>query len=193
MRREGLISLLLVGLAVSVLPAPVGAEAFVVPPSAGIAIVQETNSYRHEKGLAPLNENAAANHAAQSYAEYLVRNRKTGHHADGRSPVERLRAADIAFCKFRGENWHQSWTRRNRASPAEATGKAMEFWKHSPGHERALRSASTEIGVGVAGWKHANQWYYVAVQMFFDTSCLRAATAAKPHPPDRNPMRAETP
>ena len=43
-----------------------------------------------------------------------------------------------------------------------------EFSWQRPGHERALRSASTEIGVGVAGWRHGNQWYYVEVQMFLD-------------------------
>ncbi len=74
---------------------------------------------------------------------------------------------------------------------------AMRFWKHSPGHERALRSASTEIGVGVAGWKHDNQWYYQEIQVFIDTSCLKGAKAASnvddedvlPSLPDRNPGR----
>ena len=70
-------------------------------------------------------------------------------------------------------------------------GKAMRFWKRSPGHERALRSASTEIGVGVAGWKRDNRWVYVAVQVFIDTSCL--SRAAHPPLPDRNPTRIETP
>jgi hypothetical protein len=51
----------------------------------------------------------------------------------------------------------------------------MRFWKKSPGHERALSSASTEIGVGVAGWRHGNQWYYVEIQMFLDTSCIVGA------------------
>ncbi len=84
----------------------------------------------------------------------------------------------------------------------------MSFWKHSPGHERALRSASTEIGVGVAGWRHGNQWYYQEIQVFIDTSCLKGTETAsnegveeedqvpplpdrKPTPPlpDRNPGR----
>ena len=193
MLGNGPIRLLLVGLAANVLSAPVRAQEFAVPASARTTIVNETNSYRQAKGLSPLSESAAASRAAQLYANYLARSRKTGHRADGRSPVGRLRATGIEFCKFRGENWHQSWTRPERASPAAATGKAMRFWKRSPGHERALRSASTEIGVGVAGWKHGNQWYYVAVQMFFDTSCLGAAKAEMPSLPDRNPMRIETP
>ena len=152
-------------------------------------IVSETNAYRQAKGLAPLRESAVANRAAQAYASYLARNNKTGHRADGRSPAERLRATGVKYCKFRGENWHQSWTRPHRASVSTAMGKAMRFWKRSPGHERALRSASTEIGVGVAGARHGDKWHYVSVQMFFDTSCFRAPEAWRPPLPDRNPMR----
>ena len=84
----------------------------------------------------------------------------------------------------------------------------MRFWEHSPGHERALRSPSTEIGVGMAGWRHGNQWYYQEIQVFIDTSCLKPVQTAsndgesdadrrpplpdrKPGPPfpDRNPTR----
>jgi hypothetical protein len=83
----------------------------------------------------------------------------------------------------------------------------MTFWKHSPGHERALRSNSTEIGVGMAGWRHGDQWYYQEIQVFIDTSCIKPVQTAsndpvdndripprpdrKPVPPvpDRNPSR----
>ncbi len=193
-------------LAQSVGIAPAQAQQFDVPASARSAIVDQTNAYRQEKGLAPLSESAGANHEAQAYANYLAETKKTGHSADGRGPFQRLRAAGVKFCKFRGENWHESWTRPNRASPDAAMAAAMRFWKHSPGHERALRSASTEIGVGVAGWKHGNQWYYQEIQVFIDTSCLKGAKPASsvsvkgdggdgdiedpiPSLPDRNPGR----
>jgi hypothetical protein len=112
-------------------------------------------------------------------------------------PSSGSRASGVKFCKFRGENWHESWTRPNRASPDAAIAAAMRFWKQSPGHERALRSASTEIGVGVAGWKHGNQWYYQEIQLFIDTSRLKGAKPAAsgdnedvlPSLPDRNPGR----
>lgn len=168
------------------------AQDFAVPPSAKAAIVDQTNAYRQDKGLAPLSPSAGASLVAQSYANYLARTNKTGHRADGRNPVERLRAGGVKFCKFRGENWHESWTRPKRVSSEAAVAKAMRFWKKSPGHERALRSRSTEIGVGVAGWKHGNQWYYQAVQMFIDTSCLgggKPVEAPLPPLPDRNPGR----
>ena len=192
MRTAPRLGQLLLLAAAGALPAPVDAQEFAVPATARAAIVGDTNAYRQTKGLAPLSESPGANRAAQAYAAYLARTDTTGHHADGRGPVERLRDAGIAFCKFRGENWHQSWTRPNRASVEAAMNKAMRFWEHSPGHERALRSASTEIGVGVAGWQRDGRWVYVAVQVFIDTSCL-SGVASTPSLPDRNPARIETP
>ena len=167
---------------------------------------RETNAYRAEKGLPPLSENAEASREAQAYANYLAETARQGHSADGRSPFDRLRASGAKFCKFRGENWHELWTRPAPASSAAAVAAAMHFWKHSPGHERALRSPSTEIGVGMAGWRHGNQWYYQEIQVFIDTSCLKSVQTAsneeddeippvpdrKPTPsrPERNPLRA---
>jgi len=171
------------------------AQQFVVPASAKAAIIDETNAYRKAKDLAPLRESESASRVAQAYAHHLAETNKIGHRADGRDPVQRLRAANVNFCKFRGENWHASWTRRVKASAGAAVASAMRFWKKSPGHERALRSASTDIGVGVAGWKHGDKWYYQEVQMFIDTSCLKGteSTAKTPPIPDRNPERAQTP
>jgi uncharacterized protein YkwD len=184
------------------------AQQFEVPASAKAAIVEQTNAYRAEKGLPPLSENAEASREAQAYANYLAETARQGHSADGRSPFDRLRASAAKFCKFRGENWHESWTRPAPASSSAAVAAAMRFWEHSPGHERALRSPSTEIGVGMAGWRHGNQWYYQEIQVFIDTSCLKPVQTAsndgesdadrtpplpdrKPGPPlpDRNPTR----
>ena len=171
------------------------AQQFEIPTSAKAAILDETNAYRQARGLGPLRLSPDASGVAQAYANYLAETAKTGHRADGRDPVQRLRAGGVKFCKFRGENWHESWTRPARASPGAAVDAAMRFWKKSPGHERALRSRSTEIGVGVAGWRHGNQWYYQEIQVFIDTSCLKGTKAAVsvedllPSRPDRNPGR----
>ena len=186
----------MVGLAASFAALPASAQQFDIPPSAKTAIIEETNAYRQGKGLPPLRENPSASEEAQAYAAYLARTARQGHSADGRSPFQRLRASGTKFCKFRGENWHESWTRPAPASPEAAAAAAMSFWKHSPGHERALRSASTEIGVGVAGWRHGNRWYYQEIQVFIDTSCLKAVQTASndtaenemPPLPDRKPM-----
>jgi uncharacterized protein YkwD len=191
-RQIALLSLAIVLLG---LAAAARAQQFEVPLVARSAIVNGTNDYRHQKGLAPLRQSTPASQVAEAYATYLARTRKTGHGADGRSPAERLRAADVKFCKFRGENWHRSWTRPKPAPAGVAAAKALRFWKKSPGHERALSSASTEIGVGVAGWRHGNQWYYVEVQMFLDTSCFVGAGPGLNNPPrpERNPRRLQPP
>lgn len=186
-------SVALLSLAIGLLGPATAARAqqFEVPTLAKSANLSGTNDYREQKGLAPLRQSTPASQVAQAYATYLARTRKTGHGADGRNPGERLRAASVKFCKFRGENWHRSWTRPKPASADVAVAKAMRFWKNSPGHERALSSASTEIGVGVAGWRHGSQWYYVEVQMFLDTSCFVGGEAGLNNPPrpGRNPMR----
>lgn len=208
MRAFSGVFVLTLGVAAACDARPASAQQFEVPASAKAAIIAETNAYRQIKGLAPLRENASASEEAQGYANYLAETARQGHSADGRSPFQRLRASGTKFCKFRGENWHESWTRPVHVSSETAVAAAMQFWKHSPGHERALRSASTEIGVGVAGWKHGNQWYYQEIQVFIDTSCLKPVQTAsnegvgaqdqvpprpdrKPSPPlpDRNPSR----
>jgi uncharacterized protein YkwD len=167
------------------------AQQFEVPTVARSAIVSGTNDYRQQKGLPPLRQSTSASQVAQAYATYLARTGKTGHGADGRNPAKRLHAAGVKFCKFRGENWHRSWTRPKPAPAGPAVAKALRYWKNSPGHERALSSASTEVGIGVAGWRHGNQWYYVAVQMFLDTSCFVGAAPGPYNPPrpERNPKR----
>ena len=176
-------------------PSSAVAQQFVVPASAKAEIIDATNAYRKTKGLPPLRESESASRVAEAYAHYLAEANKTGHGADGRDPVQRLHAANVKVCKFRGENWHESWTRRGKASPDTAMASAMRFWKKSPGHERALRSASTDIGVGVAGWKHGDQWYYHEIQIFIDNACLKGgeAVANAPPIPDRNPERTQTP
>jgi uncharacterized protein YkwD len=205
MRRHGGVFVLAVGLTATCGACAAFAQQFDIPASAKAAIIAETNAYRASKGLPPLCENASASEEAQAYAKYLAETTRQGHSADGRSPFDRLRGSGAKFCKFRGENWHESWTRPVRASPEAAVAAAMTFWKRSPGHERALRSNSTEIGVGMAGWRHGNQWYYQEIQVFIDTSCLKPTQTAlnevgdqtpplpirKPIPPlpGRNPSR----
>jgi uncharacterized protein YkwD len=193
-RKQGIVTLALMVPALGLF-APVQAQQFDVS-GARSAIIAETNAYRAEKGLPALRENAGANRVAHAYAHYLARTDKTGHRADGRSSSQRLREGGVKYCKFRGENWHRSWTRPKRMSVSAAVGKAMAFWKRSPGHDRALRSASTDIGVGAIGWKHGNRWIYTEVQLFIDATCrggqvTPAAVSAEQGPslPDRNPQR----
>jgi hypothetical protein len=108
------------------------AQEFAVTDSAKAAIIAETNAYRATKGLPPLSESVEASREAQAYAEYLAETTKQGHSADGRSPFYRLRVSGAKFCKFRGENWHESWTRPERVSPEAAVAAAMTFGSIRP-------------------------------------------------------------
>ena len=101
------------------------AQQFEVPIVARSAIVSGTNDYRRQKGLPPLRQSKPASQVAQAYATYLARTGKTGHGADGRNPAKRLHAAGVKFCKFRGENWHRSWTRPKPAPAGAAVAKAL--------------------------------------------------------------------
>ena len=146
------------------------AQEFEVASSARSTIVNETNAYRRQKGLTALSQSARTNEVAQAYAAYLARTNKGGHRADGKSPRDRLSAAGVQVCKV-WENFYQSWTRPDPATASAAMSKAMAYWKKSPGHEKGLRSPTTEIGVGVAGWKHGDRWTYTAIQMFVEADC----------------------
>ena len=73
-------------------PSSAVAQQFVVPASAKAEIIDATNAYRKTKGLPPLRESESASRVAEAYARYLAEANKTGHSADGRDPVQRLRA-----------------------------------------------------------------------------------------------------
>lgn len=147
------------------------AQQFSVPTEAERRILEATNAHRVKAGLSPLRLSRGASKVAENYARYLAKTGKTGHRADGRSPRDRLEAGGMPVCRV-WENWYKSWTSRTRPTVEEATDKAMAFWRNSPGHERSLRSPSSEIGVGVVGWKRGRHWVYVGVQLFLDRSCL---------------------
>lgn len=167
---RGRMPLIAMSLVQFALLAPAFAQEFDVPASARATIVSQTNAYRAQKALPPLRQNAAVTQVAQAYAAYLARTNKAGHRADGKSPRDRLSAAGVQVCRV-WENFYQSWTRPDPAPVMAAMGKAMAYWKKSPGHEKGLRSPTTEIGVGVAGWKHGDRWTYTAIQMFVEADC----------------------
>lgn len=152
---------------------PTAAQQFAVPQNARTLIFDATNAYRAEHGLPALRLSPGASKVAQDYAKFLASTDKVGHRADGRSARDRLMAGGMEVCKV-WENWHKSWDDDGKRMPVEeAMGKAMFFWKNSPGHERTLRARAYEIGIGVVGWKHGNRWMYTEVQLFFDRSCLK--------------------
>lgn len=154
-------------------PKALAGQEFTVPFAANQYILDQTNAYRVSKGLPKLFAHNPPNAAADAYAHYLATH--TGwdnnpHGADGRDPAARVKAQKGKFCGV-WENVFTSATWPNKDDAIKAMQKAMAFWKTSPGHEANLRSASDQIGIGVAGWKEGDKWHYVAVQDFIKTKC----------------------
>ena len=181
--RSGVASLFLsIGIGTAQLEgaAPVSAQQFRVG-NAETIIFEATNAYRAEHDRRPLRLSKAASRVARDYAKYLGETDKVGHRADGRSARDRLKAQGIEVCHV-WENWHKSWADSRRQTIEEATEKAMNFWKRSPGHARNMRSNSYELGIGVIGWKHQRRWVYTEVQIFMDRRCL------KNRPPEKSPF-----
>ena len=62
------------------------------------AIVQLTNVFRKEQGLAAVHPNLVLRKAAEDFARYLARTGTFSHTADNRQPGDRAKAAGYEFC-----------------------------------------------------------------------------------------------
>ena len=127
-----------------------------VPLDAGAvraAVLAETNTYRASKNIPQLQENAALETAATTYAVYLAEHEKMGHTADGSNPPKRVSAQGYKLC-FISENVWSSFRHSETTLAKELARKAMDGWKKSPGHNaNLLQRRAHEIGIGAAGWK----------------------------------------
>lgn len=125
-------------------------------------VVDATNAFRDAQARARLDINEELREAAVEFARYMARTGKYGHEADGRTPVERAKAAGYEHCIV-AENVAYQY----RSGGYRAAGLARELvegWKGSPGHrENMLDPAVTQTGVGVA---RGSDGRYFAVQMF---------------------------
>jgi uncharacterized protein YkwD len=137
--------------------------------TAGIskAVISETNAYRASKNLPALQENAALQAAATAYAKFLAEKEAAGHTADGQTPAKRVRAQGYQYCHV-AENMWGGWRRPDPMSDDQAASKAMEDWKHSPGHNaNLLGKQSVDIGIGAAAWRQSgNRVVFRIVQVF---------------------------
>ena len=132
-------------------------------------VYNQTNDYRASNGLPRLTFAPSVKDVAQFYADYQASTGTSGHQADGRSPGQRLDAAGLRYCGY-AENVFEIWAAPGVPTWRTAATAAMEFWKHSPGHNANLLSATmTSMGVGSAGWTYANgRNTYKVVQLFID-------------------------
>lgn len=114
-----------------------------------LAIVERTNVFRKEQGLAPVRRNAALDKAAESFARYLAKSGKFAHEADGRQPGARAKAAGYRFCRI-AENLALNLDSRG-FTVEKLARDVVEGWKGSPGHRKnMMQPGVTEIGVGIA-------------------------------------------
>lgn len=125
-------------------------------------IVDKTNAFRRDHSLPALPSNVHLTQAAQQFAEFMAKTGKYGHRADGRTPADRVKAANYAYCAIR-ENI--AYHRDSRAITAEDLAEFFtQGWINSPGHrENILAQYATETGVGVAT---KDGLTYFAVQLF---------------------------
>lgn len=126
------------------------------------AIVDQTNTFRDEQGLEPLAVDEDLEEAATQFAEFMAKEGKYGHNADGRTPAERARAAGYRYCVVR-ENIAY---RTNTATVTEESliEIFVQGWIDSPSHrENMLATYATQTGVAVAT---ADGETFYAVQMF---------------------------
>lgn len=130
---------------------------------AAAIIAEQTNSFRKEHGLPPLETNEVLGAAAQKFAEYMARTGRYGHTVDGKQPAERIAAQGYAYCGV-GENI--AYTYRSTGFSASELGHSLvQGWIDSPPHRKNMLEASfVEIGVGVA--RSDETGYYYAVQHF---------------------------
>lgn len=126
-------------------------------------IVEQTNSFRKEHDLQPLETAELLHKTARDFADYMARTDRYGHHADGRSPAERARRKEYPFCLI-AENIAYAFATEGFETK-ELASDAVEGWIDSPPHRRnMLKEHVTEIGVAVAQSEQTGVFY--AVQLF---------------------------
>lgn len=126
-------------------------------------IVQQTNEYREQKDLKPVQENRQLKKAAHYFAEYLAEEEKLDHEADGSTPAKRAEEYGYEYCivleNIASERRDADFTSR------ELAASLVEGWQESKPHrENLLDGDVTETGVAVA--RNAKSGRYYAVQMF---------------------------
>jgi len=125
-------------------------------------VIDATNAFRSQNGLAPLKPKVQLIVIAQNHARNMTRQDKfgdsdqNGHILDGHNFEYRIEASGYSFERAAENVGYQ----RVHGDPAAAM---MEDWKRSPGHRRNMLTPNiTEIGVGAAQGK-SGRWYFVQV------------------------------
>jgi hemin uptake protein HemP len=132
-------------------------------PAAESAIVEMTNEFRKGNNLAIVRIDPKLSSAARRYAEFLAASRLMSHTADGRRPVDRVKAAGYDACQT-SENLAMFMDSRGFET-RQLARKMVEGWKNSPGHRKnMLQSSVTDVGIAIA--KARGELRYYSVQLF---------------------------
>lgn len=122
--------------------------------SAEVAAVKHINAYRRAHGLRPV----VIDRRLTAAAEWMSRDMATKNyfsHTDsrGRSPFARMAAAGYPTNSFRGENL---------AAGNVAAGLTFQQWRHSPTHDRVMRTGQYRaIGIArVYSPTSSYKWYW---------------------------------
>lgn len=134
-------------------------------PQVESLVVEGTNAFRRELGLAPVKGNTLLEETARYFAQYMARTGKFDHDADGSTPMARAKAHGYDYCVV-AENIARQYSSRGFTT-AELGRDFVQSWKDSPGHRRNLADpAVTEIGVAIAHRSYQGLQDYYAVQLF---------------------------
>ena len=126
-------------------------------------VVERTNDLRREHGLPAVEADARLGAAARYFAEYMARQDRYGHEADGNQPADRAVRHGYDYCLV-AENISYQYSSADFGT-AELARRYVDGWKNSPGHRKnMLTPAATDTAVAVA--RSAKSGRYYAVQMF---------------------------
>lgn len=128
-------------------PAPT--ESQVAESSEVQQVLQETNAYRAENGLAPLALHQSLTKVAQQKATDMAKNRYFSHTSPTLgSPFDQMKAAGISYRR----------AAENIAMGQRSAAEVVDAWMKSPGHRANILDRNlTHIGIGY----DANGRYWV--------------------------------
>ncbi|EMI55134.1 CAP domain-containing protein [Rhodopirellula sallentina] len=126
------------------------------------SIVKETNSFRKEHDLPPLQRESSLTKTAKRFASFMAETGKYGHHADGKTPAERAKEAGYEYCVVRENIAYR--TNTGDITAESLSDVFVPGWIESPPHrENMLADYITQTGVAVSSTDGVT---YYAVQLF---------------------------
>ncbi len=126
-------------------------------------IMEGTNRFRKQEDRGELKSQPQLVATARDFADFLARNDKFSHEADGSDPNERAKKHDYAPCIV-AENIAYEYSSTGFESD-DLARRFIEGWKKSPGHRKNMLDADLlEAGMAVARSKESGKYY--AVQVF---------------------------